>query len=794
MKYLFPLLFCCCISPIFAATEPNLAQANSFLSQAKNTAFEQNKGQVTGADAKKVQFVYKSGGMSVFLLKTGIAYQCSKTHYPECYQPLDKFAKPEEREKDERLRQKIRTETYRMDVQLLGANPNANITTEGESADYVNYYNHDALNVRSYTKVIYHDIYPNIDWVIYQKGATMKYDFIVHAGGKVSDIRLQTKDVEQLTLEADGSLKMANRMGSVTEQTPVSFQNGATVATQFNLKSNLVTFDVANYDLSADLVIDPAIIWATYYGGNNEDFGYGCSTDAQGNVYLAGRTTSATNIASGGHQNTFGGDTDAFLVKFNTSGVRQWATYYGGIGSDFAFSCSIDAAGNIYMAGSSDSPTGIAFGGFQNTYGGNTDAYLVKFDALGIRQWATYYGGLGGEDAKSCVLDNQGNIYLSGLTGTGSSSAIASGGFQNTSGGSIDAYLVKFNSSGVRQWGTYYGGSEYDAASSCALDNQGNIYLSGTTVSTSGIAAGGHQNTYGGGNLDAFLVKFNTSGVRQWATYYGGTADDRSLSCAVDNQGNVYVSGNTTSIAGIASGGHQNNNSGGFDAFLVKFNGSGVRQWGTYYGGSLDDAARGCSVDAIGNVYIVGETASNTNIIASSGFQNTYGGGTFDGFLVRFNSSGVRQWGSYFGGNNGDVPFACTIDPFSNLYFVGYTSSSNNIASNGFQNTYGGGTFDAFLVKITTPITATTETENQLPTLKIYPNPTRETITLSIGNSENTNLQRIRICDVLGKIIVQISLNATEQTFDISNWAAGTYFLTTETTDGRRGTQSFLKQ
>ncbi len=793
MKYLFPLLFCCCISPIFAATEPNLAQANSFLSQAKNTAFEQNKGQVTGADAKKVQFVYKSGGMSVFLLKTGIAYQCSKTHYPEGYQPLDKFAKPEEREKDERLRQKIRTETYRMDVQLLGANADARITTEGESVDYVNYYNHDALNVRSYSKVTYHDIYPNIDWVIYQKGAALKYDFIVHAGGKVSDIRLQTKDVEQLTLEADGSLKMANRMGSVTEQTPVSFQNGATVATRFNLKNNLATFDVADYDKALDLVIDPALVWATYYGGSAIDDALGGSTDAQGNVYLVGTTASGMNISSGGHQNTLGGSYDGYLVKLNNAGARQWATYYGGNNYDVASDCSVDINGNVYIVGFTSSATNMAVGGFQNTFGGINDAFLVKFNSTGVRQWATYYGASGEEYYISCATDNQGTIYLYGSTN--SRDSIASGGFQNTYGGGIgDGFVAKFNPSGARQWATYYGGSDNDGVSCVVSDNQQNIYISGYTASRSNISSGGFQNTYGGGASDGFLAKFNTSGVRQWATYYGGSDDDLAYWCAIDRQNNIYLCGATNSTSGIAVGGFQNAYSGStaYDAFLVKWNASGVRQWATYCGGISDDSGNSCSVDSIGNVYLVGTTRSAAGI-AVDGFQNAFGGFS-DGFIVKINTSGARQWASYYGGVGPDYINASTVDVFGNLYIAGYTGSTNNIASNGFQNTYGGGGFDAFLAKINTTTTATSEIDNQLPTLKIYPNPTRETITVSIGNSENTNLQRIRICDVLGKIISEKSLNANEQTFDISNWATGTYFLTTETTDGRRGTQSFFKQ
>ena len=167
-----------------------------------------------------------------------------------------------------------------------------------------------------------------------------------------------------------------------------------------------------------------------------------------------------------------------------------------------------------------------------------------------------------------------------------------------------------------------------DYGYSCATDASGNIYLSGYTNSTSGIATtGAHQTTYGG-NYDAFLVKFNSSGVRQWGTYYGGTNDDNGYSCATDASGNIYLSGYTRSTSGIATtGAHQTTYGGRFDAFLVKFNSSGVRQWGTYYGGTSDDNGYSCATDASGNIYLSGHTRSTSGIATTGAHQTTYGGG-----------------------------------------------------------------------------------------------------------------------------------------------------------------------
>ncbi len=169
----------------------------------------------------------------------------------------------------------------------------------------------------------------------------------------------------------------------------------------------------------------------------------------------------------------------------------------------------------------------------------------------------------------------------------------------------------------------------------------------------SDIASGGHDNTFGGGagSIDAFLVKFNANGVRQWATFYGGVGNERGYSTATDGTGNVYLTGYTVSTTDIATPGSHDTSFGGMvDAFLVKFNASGVRQWGTYYGGTGDETGYCAVVDCSGNVYLAGETTSTTNIATTGSHDNSFGGGTYDAFLVKFNINGVRQWATYYGG------------------------------------------------------------------------------------------------------------------------------------------------
>jgi hypothetical protein len=234
-------------------------------------------------------------------------------------------------------------------------------------------------------------------------------------------------------------------------------------------------------------------------------------------------------------------------------------------------------------------------------------------------------------------------------------------------GGGMDAFIVKFDTSGTRLWATYYGGTQFESSNSyCAVDILGDVYLTGSSNSTNGISLNGHQNTYTGGSLygDAFVAKFSSLGTRLWGTYYGGSVDDVGVSCDVDDSGNVYVAGWTKSSNNIAFKGHQNTIGGSEDAFLIKLNASGNRLWGTYYGGGSYDRANSCSVDNGGNVYFAGGAWSLTGI-AFNGHQNTHSvGWQNDGFLAKIICKDSVA----------DVQFAC--DSYTWTDGVTYTSSN----------------------------------------------------------------------------------------------------------------------
>ena len=711
------LLLCFMLAFPLAVHAQSQRNPSAFLNKQLNSAgllFIENRGQVAASGNNQqpdILFIAHSHGTEIFITASGIYYQFTQTIYP------DGFIKDERTVKDmsmqEVLRGQIRTATHRFTFSLQGANVAPHIRKETKNDYTENYYlatcPQGITSVPSYGRIIMEDVYPGIDWVLYSNDHGLKYDFLIHPGADPASIKIKVSDAKQISLTTAGELLMTTSLGEVREAAPVSFTGGQAVATRFaQAADGTISFAISNYDKTKSLRIDPSVSWATYYGTSADDYGTTCSTDGSGNVYMAGSSTSLSggSLAAGGYQNIAGGGGDAYLVKFNSAGNRLWATYYGGTANDQALACTTDKNGNIYMTGITSSTTAIASAnGFQTTAAGGLDAFLVKFDSTGSRQWGTYYGGSAGENGYACATDKSGNVYLAGHTM--SSSGIAStGAFQtayaNTSSFTPDgdAFLVKFSSTGNRLWGTYYGGTAGERGMGCAVDQNNNVFLAGFTYSTSGIASGGFQNTMGG-NEDAFLVKFDSLGNRMWGTYYGGGNDDFGYSCTVDPYGNPYLAGIAGSSTGIASGGFQNMFGGLDDAFLVKFNTTGNRLWATYYGGTADERGYFCITDTTGNVYMTG-SANSTTGIASGGFQNTFGGGagTNTDAFLVKFDSSGNRAWGSYFGGTGIDAGNSCAAYGSSIYMAGSTGSTSGIASGGFQNSFGGNSDDAFLVKI----------------------------------------------------------------------------------------------
>ncbi len=322
----------------------------------------------------------------------------------------------------------------------------------------------------------------------------------------------------------------------------------------------------------------------------------------------------------------------------------------------------------------------------------------LLIDPFPALQWATYYGSANIDMVNAVTSDMQGNIIAVGQT-MSSNNIATTGSHQVTYTSDFDIFVVKFNKAGVRQWCTYYGGSNADYGYTICSDISGNIYVGGSTYSLNNISETGSWQPFFEGMDDAFLVKFNPAGVRLWATYYGGDNHDYIADMVVDNSGDLVLTGHSRSNYNISTPGtHQPVLAGLENIIISKFSPSGTLLWGTYLGAGEFDEGYGIDIDSNDNIYVGGHTQSASGISTNGTFQPSFQG-VMDGFLVKFNTNGIRSWGTYFGGSAPDRIWDIALDANNNIFVVGETESVGSIATPGAFQTIKGSYDDSFLQK-----------------------------------------------------------------------------------------------
>jgi len=465
-----------------------------------------------------------------------------------------------------------------------------------------------------------------------------------------------------------------------------------------------------NYDI-ATIKYNSAGVrqWVIRYNGpgNGNDQANAMAVDGSGNVYVTG-------FASVNGQGF-----DFVTIKYNSSGTQQWARFYNGPGNqnDVAVSIGIDGSGNVYA-------TGYSTGSGNSSY----DYATIKYNSSGVQLWVQRYNGTGNsaDDPSSIAVDASGNVYV-----TGTSYGIVS---------SSDYATIKYNTSGVQQWIARYNGPgySYDLPNSLAIDGSGNVYVTGQSV---GIST----------DYDYATVKYNSSGVQQWAQRYNGTGNfyDVANTVAVDGSGNVYVTG-----VSVETGTHN-------DCTTIKYNSAGVQQWLQRYNGpqNNDDGANSIAIDASGNVYITGSTIPN---------PSSWG----DNLTVKYNNSGVQQWVQTYHGpaNLGDNGSSIVVSSTGNVYVTGFSKDSST-------------SYDYCTIKYSQQIgikKISSEIPDRYYLSQNYPNPFNPVtnIGFSLPKSENVILV---IIDVTGKIVENLVNEKLEAgTYSISwnavGFSSGIYF------------------
>jgi hypothetical protein len=593
--------------------------------------FWENKGQIKGTQGEvreDVLFAFKSKELNLFLLDNGLSYQFHKTSTAD---PL-------------------RTELYRIDMRLKGANSTAQIIRAEKGTEVHHDLRKGISNIQAYGRVTYKDIYPNIDWVIFSQPEGIKHEFVVYPGGNPNMIRMEYLHQESLQIK-EGSLYASSSMGTIQEKAPITFQNGKIVPSAYAQYGNEIGFIIPEFNPNQVMIIDPTIVWATYFGGMGMEEGGIPTTDLFGNVYLAGYTGSnffGEIASSGGYQTMNGGRQDAFLVKFDANGNRLWSTYFGGESDEVLNMVKTDHQGNVYIAGITLSTTGIgSIGSHQSTISStNTEGFLTKFDTHGNLIWSTYYGGNSNDIINDIVIDSLDNIYIVGTTN--SANGIAQNGHENDNiNNAYCAFLAKFNTSGVRQWGTYLKVNMPGSVQgvSIALDPVGNILISGR-ANDIGMATPPFQNTFQG-DYDHYVAKFSPQCQLLWSRYFGGSGIEGVSRMQTDILGNIYILGETTSSTGIATLGMQTQMNGNNGVYLAKLDSSGHTLWATYTAFQYTFYSGGMSIRTNGNPIIAGVLSDSTGFVLNGIFNPLLPhlhAGSQMGF-TEYDSTGHKIWG-----------------------------------------------------------------------------------------------------------------------------------------------------
>ncbi len=586
-----------------------------------------------------------------------------------------------------------------------GANPQPEVSGLGPLPGRSNYLvGNDPekwrTDVPHYSRVRYSDLYPGIDLVFYGNEGQLEYDFIVSPGADPSLIALSFGGAEDLALDEAGNLVLVlptqdTELGAegqeLTLLAPVIYQEAdgsqRAVDGEFTLLGRArIGFMIGDYDTSLPLVIDPVLVFSTYFGSNSDEQSGGIAVDDDGNIYVTGYTEAVDFPTLNAIQPAFGGSTCAFppcdnvfVAKFNPSGTSLvFSTYLGGSGSTWARAIAVDPAGNAYIAGdlnTSDFPTVNAY---QGTLNGSQDAFVIKLDRSGSSiAYATYLGGDDHENGNGIAVDRAGQAWVVGYTM--SADFPTQNAFQGSFGGIGDGFVTKLSSTGSSLvYSTFLGGDFEDDANAVVVDRAGNAYVVGKTDSNTFPTVNplqGPVNT----SYHAFVTKLQPSGsTAAFSTYLGGSSGEFGNGIAVDTEGNVYVAGFTNSNDFPTVKALQGSRVAESDMFITKMNPAGsTLVYSTYLGGGGTDVAHDIAVDSMGNAHVVGSTTS-LNFPTVSPVDPTYGT-IRDAIVVQLNAGGsALLHSSHLSGSNGrEIARGIAVDSQGSAYIIGETSSSD---------------------------------------------------------------------------------------------------------------------
>jgi HYDIN/CFA65/VesB-like, Ig-like domain/Beta-propeller repeat len=588
--------------------------------------FEPNVGQASAS----VKFISQGEGFTAYLLPTGMVFATEARRE----RGANRLAVADARSLGAGSR------SFSSDVALLGlrftgANPQPQISADQRLARITNYIIGNKprewhTRIPNYKRVVYRSLYPGIDFVFQGVRSRLEWDIEVKPGANPDTVRFALSDPRNVEIDGDGNLVSGSGQGRLVIGKPRAYQEDGErrldiPANYKRLSSSTFGIEVAEYDRHKPLVIDPAVGYATYFGGAIAEV-QSMAIDSDGNAYVAGWTSTNDLPVANALQGSLKGNTNAFIAKISSDGTELvYSTYLGGsvdalhkpsVGR--AFGIAVDSLGDAYLTGQTNAvdfpqlKTSI-----QRFPGGGFDAFVSELSSDGSALvFSTNLGGSGNDVGNGIGVDLLGRVYVAGATSSRNFPINRNNALTASLPAATSGFLTKIVvDSGVatNAYSSYIGGPSNSTMQAVAVDEAGNAYLTGSSGSGFPIT----NKVKFAGTTDAVVVRIDTFRVglasRIYATYIGGGGEDLGEGIALDpgctDTCNAYVTGltfsgdlpvtNTIAFGGLA------------DGFVAKFDPSGNNLYATYVGGSEIDLATGIAVDASGQAWVTGLTNSS---------------------------------------------------------------------------------------------------------------------------------------------------------------------------------------
>lgn len=607
------------------------------------------------------------------------------------------------------------------------------------------------------------DVYA--DW---HSNGSNDYDFDLHPFDSTKVLVIEV-DEGNVSLASTPNIQWSTFFGNgkpediKTDNQGKQYLTGYVYDLTFPAFNNFSTYKASNDAFIAVFNKNNTQKWATFFGGtstnilNRNDYGRAIDIDINYNVYVVGDTWSdnlptypssspgsynQSLIANPGISDNW---PDLFIIKLDPTGgvscnCAQWATYFGGVISEYSPDIKLDKLGHIYITGqggttgrpisSQNMPTRPLAGAYNND--SVSGSFILKFSIDGIYQWGTFFSDSGQTKISAIDVDIDNNIYVTGETGSTGFPIVNPGANSTITGAFNDAFLTKFDPANVIEWSTFIGGNKLDYATALAVIGK-DVYVSGNSKSDT---------------TGRFPIKYNT----------GEFVDSV---CTNTSSGKVFISR--------------------FDAL------SGALKWSTYYGGAPQQYVSDICGDAKNNLYITGNSTSSGLFFPSpnltGAYVHSFYGGTNDAFILGFNKFNSLEWATYLGGNSADLGNAITAYKDSTLYLTGtgdYAGTTFPTESgSGSPTPYFSTTGSMYITKFDlTTVDLIGINELAKPNsfdFTVYPNPSNAYLNISVENKHKEYY--IRIYNSIGQEVFMKKSAKETESIELTDLNSGIYII-----------------